>query len=368
MALAFMPQPIRELPWRMIVPVVLIAGFSTVVLYSAAGGGWRWALPQAVRFAVFLGLAIAMSRLRLEMIKRAAFPAYGAVLLLLVFVEALGFVGGGARRWLDLGPLNLQPSELMKPVIILALAYFYSMLPAREIRSWSAIWPAAVLIGVPALLILAQPDLGTAAMVVFGGITIMFLAGIPLRLFAGGALGIAVVGPIAFSLLHDYQRQRILIFLDPESDPLHTGYHITQSKIAIGSGGLTGVGFLNGTQSHNEFLPEKHTDFIFATMAEEWGMAGGLFLILAFTLVLRWGMKVAQESNDRFARLAAAGLTTTIFFYVAINLMMVMGLAPVVGIPLPLFSYGGSAIMTVMICLGILMAIDRRNRGEARRA
>lgn len=368
MALAFMPRPVKELPWRMIVPVMLIAGFSAIVLYSAAGGSWRWALPQAVRFLVFLGLAIGISRVRPELIKQAAFPAYGAVLLMLMFVEALGFVGGGARRWLDLGPLNLQPSELMKPVIVLACAHFYAMLPAREIRSWSAIWPAAVLIGVPALFILIQPDLGTAAMVVFGGITMMFLAGVPLRLFGAGVLGIAVAGPIAFSMLHDYQRQRILIFLDPESDPLHTGYHITQSKIAIGSGGLTGVGFLNGTQSHNEFLPEKHTDFIFATMAEEWGLMGGVFLILAFTLVLRWGMKVAQESNDRFSRLAAAGLTTTIFFYVAVNLMMVMGLAPVVGIPLPLFSYGGSAIMTVMICLGILMAIERQNRREQGRS
>ena len=367
MNLAFMPQPIKELPWRMIVPVVLIGMFSTIVLYSAAGGGLRWALPQAARFLIFLGLAIAMSRLRPALIKQAAFPAYVIVLLLLIFVEALGFVGGGARRWLNLGPLNLQPSELMKPVIVLACAHFYSLLPAREIRSWSAIWPAGVLIGIPAAFILIQPDLGTAMMVVLGGITMMFLAGVPLRLFAAGIAGLAVLGPIAFSFLHDYQRQRVLIFLDPESDPLHTGYHITQSKIAIGTGGMFGVGYLQGTQSHNEFLPEKQTDFIFATMAEEWGLMGGLFLIIAFSLILRWGMKVASESDDRFSRLAAAGLTTTIFFYFAINLMMVMGLAPVVGIPLPLFSYGGSAIMTVMICLGMLMAIERQNKRDQRK-
>ena len=367
MALAFMPAPIRELPWRMIVPVVCIAIFSTVVLYSAAGGGLRWALPQGARFIVFLGLAIAMSRLRIAWIKQAAFPAYVIVLFLLVAVEALGFVGGGARRWINLGPLNLQPSELMKPVIVLACAHFYALLPAREIRGWTALWPPALMIGIPAAFILVQPDLGTAMMVALGGITVVFLAGVPLRLFGGGVLGLGILGPIAFSFLHDYQRQRVLIFLDPESDPLHTGYHITQSKIAIGSGGLTGVGFLQGTQSHNEFLPEKHTDFIFATMAEEWGLLGGLFLIIAFSLILRWGMKVAGESDDRFSRLAAAGLTTTIFFYFAINLMMVMGLAPVVGIPLPLFSYGGSAIMTVMICLGMLMAIDRQNRLDIRR-
>ncbi|MBV9882631.1 MAG: rod shape-determining protein RodA [Sphingomonadaceae bacterium] len=367
MNLAFMPKPVKELPWRMIVPVCLIATFSCVVLYSAAGGGLRWALPQGARFVVFLGAAIAMARLKPEQIKQAAFPAYVIVLVLLVAVEALGFVGGGARRWINLGPLNLQPSELMKPVIVLACAHFYSLLPAREIRGWSAIWPAAVLIGIPAMFILVQPDLGTAMMVVLGGVTVMFLAGVPLRLFAGGALAMGIAGPVAFSFLHDYQRQRVLIFLDPESDPLHTGYHITQSKIAIGSGGLTGVGYLQGTQSHNEFLPEKHTDFIFATMAEEWGLVGGLFLIVAFSLVLRWGMKVANESEDRFSRLAAAGLTTTIFFYFAINLMMVMGLAPVVGIPLPLFSYGGSAIMTVMICLGLLMAIERQNKRDVRK-
>ncbi|HYI47694.1 MAG TPA: rod shape-determining protein RodA [Allosphingosinicella sp.] len=365
MALAFMPKPIREIPWTMILLVVSIAAFSTLVLYSAAGGRPTWALPQAVRFTVFLGMAIAISRLRPEWIKQAAFPAYFLTLLLLILVEALGFVRGGAQRWLNLGFINLQPSELMKPVIVLACAHFYSLLPAREIRGWSALWPAALLIGVPAALILIQPDLGTATMVILGGVTIMFLAGVPMRLFVGGAAAMAVALPVAFSFLHDYQRQRVLIFMNPEADPLGAGYHIAQSKIAIGSGGLTGNGFLQGTQSHFAFLPEPHTDFIFATMAEEWGLLGGLSLILAFSLILRWGMKVATGSRDRFSRLAAAGLTTTIFFYVAINLAMVMGLAPVVGIPLPLFSYGGSAMMTVMICLGLLMAIERRNRADA---
>jgi rod shape determining protein RodA len=367
MALAFFPKPIAELPWRMLIPVILIAGFSLLVLYSAAGGDLRYARPQGIRFVIFFGLAILLSRIRPEYLKQAAFPAYVILLGLLIVVEALGFVGGGAQRWVDLGPINLQPSELMKPVIVLACAHFYAMLPAREIRGWSALWPPAVLIGLPAGLVLVQPDLGTASMIVFGGITIMFLAGVPLRLFAIGIAFLAVALPIAFSFLHDYQRQRILIFMDPESDPLRTGYHITQSKIAIGSGGISGVGFLNGTQSHGGYLPEPHTDFVFATMAEEWGLLGGLFLILSFALILRWGMRVSMDSRDRFSRLTAAGLTSTIFFYVAINLMMVMGLAPVVGIPLPLFSYGGSAMMTVMICLGILMAIERQNRRDMRR-
>jgi rod shape determining protein RodA len=361
------PAPIADLPWRMLALVMFITGFGLLVLYSAAGGHLMpWALPQGVRFAMFLALAIGLSRVRPDRIKGFAFPIYGGALALLLLTEALGFVGKGAQRWLNVGFGNLQPSELMKVAIILALARFYDLLPAAELRRWSAIWPAALLLGIPAGLILVQPDLGTAVMVVAGGLTIMFLAGLPLRLFAGGAAILAVAGPIAFSFLHPYQRQRVLIFLNPESDPRGAGYHISQSKIAIGSGGLFGKGFLNGTQSHLDYLPENHTDFIFATMAEEWGLAGGIVLILAYGLVIKWGIGVALDAKDKFGRLAAAGLTTTIFFYVAINLMMVMGLAPVVGIPLPLVSYGGSAMLTVMLCLGILMAIERSGRRDRR--
>ncbi|MEA3050424.1 MAG: rod shape determining protein RodA [Sphingomonadales bacterium] len=360
---SLIPAPIAELPWRMLLLVTFITGFGLLVLYSAAGAHLMpWALPQAVRFILFLGLAVAISRVPIQRIKAFAFPAYGGVLLLLILVEALGFVGKGAQRWLSLGFMNLQPSELMKPVIILAIARFYDLLPVAELRRFNALWPAAAMIGVPAALILIQPDLGTAVMVVAGGITMMFLAGLPLRLFAGGAAFVAVAGPIAFSFLHEYQRQRVLIFMNPEADPSGAGYHIRQSQIAIGSGGLFGKGFLNGTQSHLQYLPENHTDFIFATMAEEWGLLGGVLIIVAYALVIKWGIGVALEAKDRFSRLTAAGLTTTIFFYVAINLMMVMGLAPVVGIPLPLVSYGGSAMLTVMLCLGGLMAIERSAR------
>ncbi|MEA3037008.1 MAG: rod shape determining protein RodA [Sphingomonadales bacterium] len=357
------PAPIADLPWRMLLLVTFITSFGLLVLYSAAGAHLMpWALPQGVRFVVFLGLAIAISRVPIQRIKAFAFPVYGGVLLLLLLVEVLGFVGKGAQRWLSLGFMNLQPSELMKPVIILAIARFYDLLPVAELRRFNALWPAAAMIGIPAALILIQPDLGTAVMVVAGGITVMFLAGLPLRLFAGGAAFVAVAGPIAFSFLHEYQRQRVLIFMNPEADPSGAGYHIRQSQIAIGSGGLFGKGFLNGTQSHLQYLPENHTDFIFATMAEEWGLLGGVLIIAAYALVIKWGIGVALEAKDRFSRLTAAGLTTTIFFYVAINLMMVMGLAPVVGIPLPLVSYGGSAMLTVMLCLGALMAIERNAR------
>jgi len=363
-----LPAPIATLPWAMLLVVFALTGFGLVVLYSAAGGHLTWALPQGVRFVVFLGMAIAMSYVRPAFYKEWAFAAYAGLVVLLVLVEALGAIRGGAQRWLDFGFVRLQPSELMKPAIVLTVARFYDMLPAREIRGWTAIWPALVLIGIPAALILVQPDLGTATMVALGGVTVMFLAGLPLRLFIGAGVAGAVVAPLAyFFVLHDYQRQRIAIFLDPESDPLGAGYHITQSKIAIGAGGLTGTGFLQGTQSHFAFLPEPQTDFVFATMAEEWGLIGGIFVILCYALLIRWGGKVALHARGRFERLIAAGLTTTIFLYMAINLAMVMGLAPVVGIPLPLVSYGGSSIMTVMICLGILMSIDRQNRLDPRR-
>jgi rod shape determining protein RodA len=360
---SIVPPILRQLPWGLLALVVAIGGFGLVVLYSAAGGSMRpWAFAQGTRFIAFIGLAIAISRVREDQLKAAALPAYGVLVFLLVLVEAFGFVGGGSRRWLDLGFIRLQPSELMKPAIVLAIARFYDILPANQIRGWTALWPAAALLGVPAALVMLQPDLGTALMICFGGIVVVFLAGVPVRLFIGAGLLVAAALPVALSLMHGYQRDRIEIFLNPESDPLKSGYHIIQSKIAIGSGGIFGKGFLAGTQSRLDYLPERHTDFVFATMAEEWGLVGGIFLIVSFLLVVRWGMRVAARARTRFARLTAAGLATTIFFYVAINLMMVMGLAPVVGIPLPLVSFGGSAMMTVLICLGMLMSIDRSSR------
>jgi len=360
---SIVPAQLRALPWRVLLLIAAIGGFGLVVLYSAAGASLTpWALSQGTRMIMFLGLAIVLSRVREDQWKAFAFPFYGVLVVMLVIVELFGFVSGGSQRWLDLGIIRLQPSELMKLAIVLAVARFYDILPASEIRGWTALWPAALLIGVPAVLVMLQPDLGTALMICFGGAVVAFLAGLPIRWFAG-VIGLLVVAfPIALANLHGYQRQRIEIFLNPESDPLGAGYHIIQSKIAIGSGGIVGKGFLAGTQSHLDYLPERHTDFVFATMAEEWGLIGGVLLILAYLLVIRWGMRVAARAQTRFARLAAAGLSTTIFFYVAINLAMVMGLAPVVGIPLPLVSFGGSAMMTVLISVGILMGIDRSSR------
>ncbi|MBO9712153.1 rod shape-determining protein RodA [Sphingomonas sp.] len=362
------PAPLAQLPWGIILLVTSIGVFGLVVLYSAASGSiYPWAFPQGVRFFAFLAMAIALSRVPESFWAFASFPIYGLLVLMLIGVELLGAVAGGSQRWLDLGLIRLQPSELMKPAIVLTLARFYEILPAGEIRRFGAIWPACVLIGIPALLVILQPDLGTALMISIGGVTVMFLAGIPLRLFIGGALLMAVAAPLAVNfVLHDYQRNRVLIFLDPESDPLGTGYHISQSKIAIGSGGVFGKGFLKGTQSHLDYLPEGQTDFALATMMEEWGLMGGFFLILAFGILVRWGVNVGIKAQSRFARLTAAGLSATIFYYVAINMAMVMGLAPVVGVPLPLISFGGTAQMTILICLGILMSIDRANRKVVR--
>jgi rod shape determining protein RodA len=366
MSRSLVPEPLARQPWQVILPLLALNVFGSAVLYSAAGGRlWPWAMMHMIQFAAFLAMAAIMARVPREWYRQAAYPLYGIVLVLLVLVELLGKIGGGSQRWLNLGFMTLQPSELMKPVIVLVLARFYDSLPPTITASWRAIVPAAGLIGLPAAFVILQPDLGTALAITFGGLVVMFLSGLPVRWFVGGGLAALIAAPIAFfGLLHDYQRKRVLVFLDPENDPLGSGYHITQSKIAIGSGGFLGKGFGQGTQSHLEYLPEAHTDFVFATMAEEWGLVGGFFVLIVFALVLRWGLKVARSSQDRFTSLLAAGMCFTIFFYVAINLMMVMGLAPVVGIPLPFMSHGGSSMMTNMICVGTIMAAARWSHGR----
>ena len=364
--MSLIPEPVARQPWRIILPLCALVLFGATVLYSAASGNIRpWALTHALRFIVFLAMAIVISRVRIDLFKIASYPVYGVILMLLVLVEAIGAIGGGSQRWLNLGFMTLQPSELMKPAIVLVLARFFETLPVSMTSSWRGLIPAAGLIALPAGFVMLQPDLGTGLAICFGGFVVIFLAGLPLRWFVAGGVAGLIAAPIAFfTLLHDYQRRRVLVFLDPENDPLGSGYHITQSKIAIGSGGFFGKGFGNGTQSHLEYLPESHTDFVFATMAEEWGMLGGLFVLAVFAVILRWGMSVALSSKDRFGSLLAAGMTATVFFYVAINLMMVMGLAPVVGIPLPFMSHGGSSMMTNMICIGTIMAVDRWKKGS----
>ncbi len=364
MRLQALPAPLARMPWLVLLALTLLVAFGAAVLHSAAGGSFDpFAASHLLRYGVFLVMALIISLLSRDLFKLIAYPAYAGVLFLLILVETIGQIGGGSQRWLNLGFMHLQPSELMKPVIVLALASLLANLSPAVIGSWRALVPTGIMIGVPMALVLMQPDLGTALAIATGGGMVMFLAGLPLRWFVGAGVGVIVATPMAFFFaLHEYQQRRVTTFLDPESDPLGAGYHITQSKIAIGSGGLWGKGFGNGSQSHLNYLPEPHTDFVFATMAEEWGLAGGLLVLLVFGIVLRWGLNVARAAPDRFSRLLAGGMTVTIFFYVAVNLMMVMGLAPVVGIPLPFMSHGGSSMMTNMICIGTLMAVDRWGR------
>jgi rod shape determining protein RodA len=358
------------MPWAMLLPLFGLVLFGAAVLHSAAGGSFDpYANSHLQRFGVFLVVALVMSRIPRDLVFWGAYPAYGVVLTLLLGVEIIGQVGGGSQRWLEFGFLRIQPSELMKPTVVLVLASYFHSLPVGMIGSWRALIPPGLLMALPMGLVLLQPDLGTALAIAFGGAVVLFLAGLPAKWFAVGGVTALIAAPLAFFFgLKDYQQRRVTTFLDPESDPLGAGYHITQSKIAIGSGGIGGKGFGEGSQSHLDYLPEPHTDFVFATMAEEWGLVGGIFVLLVFGIILRWGTNVALDAPDRFSRLLAGGITATIFFYVAINLMMVMGLAPVVGIPLPFMSHGGSSMMTNMICIGTLMMVDRWNKQSGRRA
>jgi rod shape determining protein RodA len=363
------PDPIARQPWEMLIPLVLLTSFGGLVLYSAGGGTMQpFALPHFIRFGVFAVMTAIIASLPRDLVRLLTYPSYLMVLMLLLAVEIVGQVGGGSQRWLEAGPIRIQPSELMKPAVVLAMARFYETLPSGMIGSWRSVVPSGMLIVLPISLVLLQPDLGTSVAIAFGGVVVMFLAGLPLWWFlTAGGLGVAAMPVIYFFALHDYQRARVTTFLDPENDPLGAGYHIAQSKIAIGSGGLFGKGFNNGTQSHLNYLPEPHTDFVFASMAEEWGLMGGLFVLTMYALILKWGWKVAAESQDRFCALLAAGATATIFFYIAINLLMVMGMAPAKGIPLPWMSHGGSSMMTNMICIGLLMMVNRWNREAPRR-
>ena len=365
---SIVPAPIARQPWQMLFPLFALIAFGALVLISAAAGDFdTYAQSHLIRFAVFFTMAIVISRLSKPFVTFFTYPSYLVILLLLIAVEIVGQVGGGSQRWLEVGPIRIQPSELMKPAVAVALAHYYGSLPVGMIPNWRALMPAAGIILAPMAFVLLQPDLGTSLAIAFGGGVVMFLAGLPLRWFIFAGLGGIAAIPLAFFFaLQPYQQDRVTTFLDPESDPLGEGYQITQSKIAIGSGGIFGKGFNEGSQSHLNYLPEPHTDFVFATMAEEWGFLGGLFVLGSFAMILGWGLSVARSASDRFSKLAAAGMTATIFFYVSINLLMVMGFAPVVGIPLPFISHGGSSMMTNMICIGVLMMINRWNRNAPR--
>lgn len=356
--------------WLIVLVICAIAGIGIAALYSVAGGAFEpWAVRQAIRFLVALAMLLVVALIDIRLWLNLATPFYLVALALLVMVELSGVTGGGGQRWIDLKFMHLQPSELMKVAIVMVLARYYHGLSLERTERLGSIVVPLLLIAMPAALIVVQPDLGTTLLVVVGGFGVIFLAGARMLLFGiGGACALAAI-PIGWQFLRPYQKDRVLTFLNPESDPLGAGYHIMQSKIALGSGGVSGKGFLQGTQSHLNFLPEMHTDFIFTMLAEETGMLGGLALLGLYLLVIGYGMHVALGAKSQFGRLLAMGLSLTIFLYVFINTGMVMGLLPVVGVPLPLVSYGGSATFTVMIALGLIMNVAvYRERTIPRRA
>jgi rod shape determining protein RodA len=349
---------IWQINWMLVLLLAAIAGVGFAMLYSAAGGSMQpWAQKQMIRFAIGASGMILVALVDLRLWMRLAYVIYALALVLLVGVEIRGEIGMGAQRWIDFGFIQLQPSEIMKIALVLALARYFHMLDIDDIgRPLFLVAPAAMILA-PAVLVLKQPDLGTAIMLIAGGGSVFFIAGVRIWKFAAVlALAVATV-PIAWEFLRDYQKQRVLTFLNPEADPLGAGYHIIQSKIALGSGGLFGKGFLQGSQSHLSFLPEKQTDFIFTMLAEEWGLVGGLVLIGLYALVILYGFLIALRSRNQFGRLLALGITSTLFLYAFINCAMVMGLLPVVGVPLALVSFGGTAMLTVLFGMGLVMGV-----------
>ncbi|KHQ55264.1 MULTISPECIES: rod shape-determining protein RodA [Mameliella] len=357
-------RKILHLNWPLIVLLTAVAGIGFLMLYSVAGGSFSpWAEPQMKRFGLGLALMFIVAMVPIWFWRNMALVAYFGSLGLLVMVELFGAVGMGAQRWIDLGFMRLQPSEVMKIAMVMLLAAYYDRLPlSRTSRPLWVLVPILIIL-VPTGLVLTQPDLGTAILLMTAGGLMMFLAGVHWLYFATViSAGIGTIWAVFQSrgtdwqLLADYQFRRIDTFLDPSQDPLGAGYHITQAKIAMGSGGWTGRGFMQGTQSRLNFLPEKHTDFIFNTLAEEFGFVGGVSLLALYVLILVFCIVAALQNRDRFSSLLILGIGLTFFLFFAVNMSMVMGLAPVVGVPLPMVSYGGSAMLVLMLAFGLVQS------------
>ena len=349
---------VRAIQWGLVLLIALISGIGFAMLYSAANGNLQpWASRQMTRFAIALVPMIAAALIDVRYWFRSAYWIYGVSLMLVIAVDLRGIAGMGAQRWIDLGFIQLQPSEIMKIGLVLALARYFHSLPAENAGRLSRLVAPALMVVVPAALVLKQPDLGTAMMLIAAGAVMFFIGGVRLWVLAAATFAAAMAAPLAWSMLRDYQKTRLYTFLDPDRDPLGAGYHILQSKIALGSGGVYGKGFLAGTQSHLSFLPEKQTDFIFTMIAEEWGLVGGLVLLALYVLVITYAFAIALRSRSQFGRLLGLGIAVNFFLYAFINTAMVMGLIPVVGVPLPLISYGGTAMVTVMLGFGLLMNV-----------
>ena len=361
--------------WGLVLLLVAAASIGFLMLYSVAGGQWDpWASAQIKRFGLGLALMFMVAMIPIWFWRNVSAVAYIGSLILLIVVAYFGSVGMGAQRWIDLGFIRLQPSELCKITLVMVLAAYYDWLPAERVSNpiW-VIFPI-ILILIPVCMVVTQPDLGTSLLLLFGGGTMMFLAGVHWAYFvsviamgAGGIVAIFQSRGQTWQLLNDYQYRRIDTFLDPASDPLGAGYHITQSKIALGSGGWSGRGLMQGTQTRLNFLPEKHTDFIFTTLAEELGFIGGMSLLVIYLMILAFCWISAAQNKDRFSTLLIMGVGVTFFLFFAVNMSMVMGLAPVVGVPLPLVSYGGSAMLVLMGAFGLVQSAHvHRPRGVLR--
>jgi rod shape determining protein RodA len=349
-------QKLWQVNWFLVLFIVILTAIGCAMLYSAGEGSWNpWATRHIIRFVIglFLMIMVAVTDIRIWM--RHAYTLYFLVLGLLIAVEVMGVIGMGAQRWIDLGVIQLQPSEIMKITLVLALARYFHGASLEEIGRPTSLIIPLLLVVAPVVLVIRQPDLGTAIMLTMTAGVIFFLAGVRTWKFGLVIGAILAAMPLAWTMLRGYQKNRILTFLNPESDPLGAGYHIMQSKIALGSGGVFGKGYLSGTQSHLNFLPEKQTDFIFTMLAEEFGMVGGLLLLGIYAIVLIYGFAIALRVHNQFGRLTTLGIAGTFFFYVFINIAMVMGLVPVVGVPLPLVSYGGTAMLSLMIGFGFIL-------------
>ncbi len=352
-------EKFQNISFFYIMLIVVLASIGVVMLYSAANGNWSpWALNQLIRFGLAFMIMIILALIDIRFLMRYAYLLYFASLILLVAVEVGGHVGMGAQRWINLGFMKLQPSEIMKITLVLALARYFHSTSLQTIETTKGIITPALMVMIPAFLVMTQPDLGTALMLVFTAGAIFFAVGVQLWKFGIVLVSVLLSLPVVWSLLHEYQQNRVLTFLNPERDPLGAGYHIIQSKIALGSGGMFGKGFLKGTQSHLNFLPEKHTDFIFTMLSEEFGMIGAVFVVGLNLLIIVASFVFALRSTSYFGKLAAIGLATNFFLYVMINISMVLGLIPVVGVPLPLISYGGTVIVSVMVSFGIILSVN----------
>lgn len=351
---------LRAMNWSVVAVITLICCIGFALLYSVAGGSFEpWADRQIVRFGIGMLILLAVALVDIRVWFQLAYPIYGVSLLLLVLVEFIGRTGKGAERWIEIGPLQLQPSELMKIGLILALSRFLHGILVEDVSRPTRLIPALMLIVVPAGLVLLQPNLGTATILLIGGAGILFLAGLSWKIIVPVvALAVAAV-PVGWEfVLKDYQKQRVATFLDPDIDPLGSGYNILQSKIALGSGGVFGKGFGEGTQSRLNFLPEKQTDFIFTVLGEEFGLFGLTILMGLYLTLLAQGTMIALDTRSQFGRLVAMGICINFLLYILINTSMSMGLIPVVGIPLPLVSYGGTALLTVLFGFGLLLSVQ----------